>query len=79
MIAIDMYDGKVTSNPQEAGGFMRGTDEKRLETIVLGARDFAGKDAKIANVGWCFGGGWSLKSALLLGKQNVGSIIYYGS
>jgi len=78
VIAIDMYDGKVTSNPQEAGGFMRGTDEKRLEAIVLGARDFAGKDAKIANVGWCFGGGWSLKSALLLGKQNVGSIIYYG-
>jgi len=29
-------------------------------------------------VGWCFGGSWSLKSALLLGKQNVGSIIYYG-
>jgi carboxymethylenebutenolidase len=78
VIAIDMYDGNVTANPQEAMGFMRGTNEKRLETIVLGAKDFAGKDAKIANVGWCFGGSWSLKSALLLGKQNVGSIIYYG-
>jgi carboxymethylenebutenolidase len=73
-----MYDGKVTSNPQEAGGFMRGVDEKRLENIVLGAKNFAGTDAEIANVGWCFGGAWSLKSALLLGKQNVGSIIYYG-
>jgi carboxymethylenebutenolidase len=78
VIAIDMYDGNVTSNPQEAMGFMRGTNEKRLETIVLGAKDFAGKEARIANVGWCFGGGWSLKSALLMGKQNVGSIIYYG-
>lgn len=78
VIALDMYDGKVTSNPQEAGGFMRGVDEKRLENIVLGAKNFAGEDAEIANVGWCFGGAWSLKSALLLGKQNVGSIIYYG-
>ncbi|MFD2203015.1 dienelactone hydrolase family protein [Shivajiella indica] len=78
VIALDMYDGKVTSNPQEAGGFMRGVDEKRLENIVMAAKTFAGKDAKIANVGWCFGGAWSLKSALLLGKQNIGSIIYYG-
>lgn len=78
VLALDMYDGKVTSNPQEAGTFMRGTDEKRLENIVLAAKNFAGNDAKIANVGWCFGGAWSLKSALLLGQQNVGSIIYYG-
>lgn len=78
VLALDMYDGKVTSNPQEAGGFMRSTEESRLENIVMAGRDFAGPDAKIANVGWCFGGAWSLKSALLLGEQNIGSIIYYG-
>jgi carboxymethylenebutenolidase len=78
VIALDMYDGKVTSNPQEAGGLMRGAEEKRLENIVLAAKNFAGNDAKISNVGWCFGGAWSLKSALLLGEQNIGSIIYYG-
>ncbi|MBW3466727.1 dienelactone hydrolase family protein [Arthrospiribacter ruber] len=78
VLALDMYDGKVTSNPQEAGGFMRSTEESRLENIVMAGRDFAGSDAKIANVGWCFGGAWSLKSALLLGEQNIGSIIYYG-
>lgn len=38
----------------------------------------AGTNAKIANVGWCFGGSWSLKSALLTGNQNIGSVIYYG-
>jgi carboxymethylenebutenolidase len=78
VIALDMYDGKVTSNPQEAGGLMRGAEEKRLENIVLAAKNFAGNDAKISNVGWCFGGAWSLKSALLLGEQNIGSIIFYG-
>lgn len=78
VIALDMYDGKVTSNPQEAGQFMRSVKESRLESIVLGAKNFAGTDARIANVGWCFGGGWSLKSALLLGNQNIGSVMYYG-
>ncbi|AEE49259.1 dienelactone hydrolase family protein [Haliscomenobacter hydrossis] len=78
VIALDMYDGKVTSDPKEAGGFMRGVQETRLESIVKGAMMMAGKKAKIANVGWCFGGGWSLKSAILGGKQTVGSVMYYG-
>ena len=78
VIALDMYDGKVTADPKEAGGFMREVKETRLESIVKGAVMLAGKKAKIANVGWCFGGGWSLKSALLGGKQTVGSVMYYG-
>ncbi len=78
VIALDMYDGKVTSNPQDAGQLMRSAEEARLEAIVKGAQKFAGADAKIANVGWCFGGGWSLKSALLVGDQNIGSVMYYG-
>lgn len=78
VIALDMYDGNVTANPQEAMGFMRGTSEARLENIVSAALEMAGPKAQVANVGWCFGGAWSLKSALLLGKNNVGSVIYYG-
>lgn len=78
VLAIDMYDGQVTTNPQEAGKLMSGVKEPRLESIVKGAFKMAGPKAKVANVGWCFGGGWSLKSALLGGKQTVGSIIYYG-
>jgi carboxymethylenebutenolidase len=78
VLAIDMYDGKVTSNPQEAGKFMQTVQESRLQSIVTGARNLAGEKAKIANVGWCFGGAWSLKSALLNGKQTIGSVMYYG-
>lgn len=78
VIALDMYDGKVTANPQEAGKLMQSVKEERLESIVTGARIMAGANAKIANVGWCFGGGWSLKSALLNGQQNLGSVMYYG-
>lgn len=78
VIALDMYDGRVTTNPQEAGQIMQSVKEPRLEAIVKGAVSHAGPNAKIANVGWCFGGGWSLKSALLAADQNIGSVIYYG-
>jgi carboxymethylenebutenolidase len=71
-----MYDGKSTTNPQEAGKLMQGVVETRLENIVKGAITWLPK-AQI-NVGWCFGGSWSLKSALLGGKQTIGSVMYYG-
>ena len=45
---------------------------------MKGAIAHAGPKAKIASVGWCFGGSLSLKSALLEGKQAVGCVIYYG-
>lgn len=78
VIALDMYDGQSTSDPKEAGKLMQGVKEERLQNIVKGAIEMAGKKAKIASVGWCFGGGWSLKSALLEGKQAVGCVMYYG-
>ncbi len=78
VLALDLYDGKVTSNPQEAGGIMRGTDEQRLENIVKAGIKKAGPNAEIATIGWCFGGSWSLKSAIMMKEQNVGSVIYYG-
>jgi len=78
VLALDMYDGKVTTDPKEAGQWMQSIVESRLETIVKAGTAFAGSKAKIANVGWCFGGGWSLKSAIITGKQNIGSVMYYG-
>lgn len=78
VLALDMYDGKVTADPKEAGQLVQSVVESRLENIIKAARVFAGKKAQIANVGWCFGGGWSLKSAILLGQQNIGSVMYYG-
>lgn len=78
ILALDMYDGKVATTPQEAGQYVRGVVETRLENIIKGAAAYAGGDAQIASMGWCFGGGWSLKSALICGKQNIGSVMYYG-
>ena len=42
-----MYDGKIATKPEEAAKYMQSADEKRLETIVLGALSFAGKKLKL--------------------------------
>jgi carboxymethylenebutenolidase len=78
VIALDMYDGKIATNPEDAGKYMQAADEKRLEAIMKGALAYVGPKAKIASIGWCFGGGLSLKSALMEGKQAVGCVMYYG-
>ena len=59
IMAIDLYDGKVTTNPEEAGKFMQAADDARIRSIITGAYSHIGKEAKVATVGWCFGGLWS--------------------
>jgi carboxymethylenebutenolidase len=78
VLALDLYDGKVATAREEAGKLMSSADPQRLESIVKGAFDYAGPKAQIATIGWCFGGMWSLKSAMLAGKQAVGCVMYYG-
>jgi carboxymethylenebutenolidase len=78
ILALDMYDGKVASTPDSAGAYMRSAKSERLEAIVKGGLAYAGTDAKIYTVGWCFGGGWSLQTTLLAGKQAAGCVMYYG-
>jgi carboxymethylenebutenolidase len=39
---------------------------------------YAGHDAKIGTVGWCFGGAQSMQASLTAGEQAVGCVIYYG-
>lgn len=78
VLALDMYDGQVGTTPQEAGKIMQSTPKERLTAIMQGALSHVGAKAKIASVGWCFGGMLSLQSALLEGKQAVGCVMYYG-
>lgn len=78
VIALDLYDGQVATTPEEAGKLMQGVKTERAAAIIKGAQLYAGPKAQFASVGWCFGGGWSLQSALLGGKQTVGCVMYYG-
>ncbi|MDL5047700.1 dienelactone hydrolase family protein [Oscillatoria amoena NRMC-F 0135] len=78
VLALDMYDGKITDKREEAGKLMGEFKQDRGTAIVQGAMAYAGKDAKIGTVGWCFGGGQSLQAALTAGKQAVACVMYYG-
>lgn len=78
VIALDLYDGKVAATPDSAMKLVRAASTERLENIIKGALTHAGADAKIYTIGWCFGGMWSLQSALLAGKQAAGCVMYYG-
>ncbi|MCR8558013.1 dienelactone hydrolase family protein [Mucilaginibacter sp. BJC16-A38] len=78
IIDLDLYDGKVATNPQDAGKYMQGLSEDRAKAIINGAIAYVGPKAHIATIGWCFGGGWSLQTTILSGKQAVACVMYYG-
>lgn len=78
VLALDLYDGKVADNREDAAKYMGAVKEERAEAIIKGALAHAGADARIGTIGWCFGGGWSLKSSILSGEQAVACVMYYG-
>jgi len=78
VLDLDLYDGKVASTREDAGKYMQAVKEDRAVAIIKGAIAHVGPQARIATIGWCFGGGWSLQTALLTGKQSVATVMYYG-
>lgn len=78
VLALDMYDGNVATERDMAAKYMQEFKQERGNEIVKGALDYVGKKAKVATVGWCFGGGQSLQATLTVGKQAVACVMYYG-
>ena len=82
VLAVDFYGGNVAANPDEARMRMLNVVQNpaRARENLRQALDFlsiAGAP-RIASLGWCFGGGWSLNSAMLFPDQVDASVIYYG-
>ena len=68
-LAIDLYRGKVATTPDEAHEIMRGVPEDRAKRDLHAAVEFLKaqsnvKKDRIASIGWCMGGGYSLDVAL---------------
>jgi len=68
-LAIDLYRGKVATKPDEAHELMRGLPEDRAKRDLHAAFEFLKsqsnvKKDRIASIGWCMGGGYSLDVAL---------------
>jgi carboxymethylenebutenolidase len=68
-LAVDLYRGKVTSDPMEAHELMRGLPDDRAVNDLEAAFQYlaARRDVergRIGSVGWCMGGGYSLQLAI---------------
>ncbi len=84
-LAVDLYNGEVATDRDGArrlaGGVRKNTEAAfaNLKQAVSYLTGLEGEvdPARVASVGWCFGGGWSYQMA----KNDLGvkaSVIYYG-
>lgn len=78
VIALDLYDGKLATTREKATEYMQGVDEVRINSIIKSVLETLPQDAEVATIGWCFGGGWSLKTAILAEEKTAGCVMYYG-
>src|SRR4030095_12536899 len=78
VLALDLYDGKVATNNEEAAKYVQSVDNQRALNIINGAKDYAGSGSVFATIGWCFGGSWSNQAAIELGDKCIACVMYYG-
>jgi len=81
-LAIDLYRGKVATTPEQAHEIMRGLPEDRAKRDLHAAVEFlksqpnVNKD-RLASIGWCMGGGYSLDVAMQESTLTA-AVINYG-
>lgn len=82
-LAVDLYGGEVAETPEQARALMGGSMEQgeALTANLTQAYEYLrlrqNADA-VGSIGWCFGGGWSLRAALALPDELDAAVIYYG-
>jgi carboxymethylenebutenolidase len=82
-LAVDLYGGRTADTPEKAqelmGAVLKDTapaeDNLKQAYAFLESHE---KAPKIGVIGWCFGGGWSLQTALLFPDKIDAAVIYYG-
>ena len=79
-LAVDLYQGQVADTRDGARSLMQSVDQNvATETLKLWVpwlRERSTSGGKVATIGWCFGGGWSLNASLAAPVD--ATIIYYG-
>ncbi len=81
-LAVDLYGGKVASEPNDAMTLMRAVDDKAATAVLVEAAQYLKKEPRVmasrrASIGWCFGGRWSLELALA-DPSMTAAVVYYG-
>lgn len=83
VLAIDLYAGETATTAARAENLMStvmGDREATLDNIRQ-AHSYLDQFAlapRIATLGWCLGGGWSLEAALALGEDVDAAVMFYG-
>jgi carboxymethylenebutenolidase len=87
VLAADLYNGKVATNPnraRELSSSVRENPKQAISNMQSAVQYLASlpnvNSSRIASLGWCFGGGQSLQLALN-SEQNplAATVIYYGN
>ncbi|MFN8549185.1 MAG: dienelactone hydrolase family protein [Candidatus Eisenbacteria bacterium] len=81
-LAVDLYGGQVATDADGAMSLMKSVQDSTSLRTLAAALQFLHEDPridanKIGSIGWCFGGGWSLRTALLSPELSA-CVIYYG-
>jgi carboxymethylenebutenolidase len=80
---VDLYGGRVAESPDSARAYVEAAsaDEGRLLDNLTQAYRYLVEEQgapRVASIGWCFGGGWSLRTALALPDALDAVVVYYG-
>ncbi len=86
VLAVDLYQGQVATESTQARELsteVRNNPERAVENLNA-AIDYVSSlpgvnSSRIASLGWCFGGGWSLQLALNSEQPLAATVIYYGN
>jgi carboxymethylenebutenolidase len=83
VLAVDLYGGRLGATGDEAATLVKNAVQSpaKLLANIRQAVDHlrqSEKAPKLGLLGWCFGGGWALQSALDLGSGVDAAVVYYG-
>ncbi len=80
-LAVDLYDGTVATTPEGARAAMQAVDAGAAgDTLASWAgwlRAHENASGPLGTVGWCFGGGWSLRASIAAPVD--ATVVYYGN
>lgn len=81
-LAVDLF-GQVADTPEQARAQVQAASQnpELLEENLRQAYQYLEIEQQasaIGSIGWCFGGSWSLRTALLFPEQLDAAVIYYG-
>ena len=83
VLAVDLYGGQVAETPEAAKQLVQQVANNPFgaEANISKAYNYLAEEKQapqVGSIGWCFGGSWSLETALLFLQELDAAVIYYG-